>query len=418
MRNWRNFNKQQMQQRSERKTGGGGGKFPPWEMETLTFDVGETFYLRFLMPESGAPYKRFYHWPQGGFPHSCTLENPAFSEFEVPCVLCDTFPNKEDRGRRSMRTVMEVIDFRYFHIVPHPEKEGKETIVRCEHDDPNPKRNRCNWCAEDNERIAQRHGPTHKVVELTQDQWDQVWGIHVKLQGKCTQIIEDDSGDQKVCDADNYPVAYLCEHCENVLYDEDDIRKTPKKQMEQTVNAKQSCNNCGAHDFVWPILACDNGGRSMTPSEQKHYDSLSPEDRLKFKPEDADHWVSPGSMFSKVLEATITGKEKTIGKNRVTLKNFNFSTGSEWSTLEADLGMYNLADAEVEKLCTPWDLDERYRPEKGVKPGDYPDEKAWAAEVLNAQAESVNVNNPNKPSSGGGSPWGNKSGGGRSFRSR
>jgi hypothetical protein len=417
MRNWRDFNKQQMQDRSERK--GGGGKFPPWEMEQLTFEVGETFYLRFLMPESGAPYKRFYHWPLGGFPHSCTLEHPDFADFEEPCVMCFEFDSKEDRGRRTMRTVMEVIDFRYFHIVPHPEKENKETIARCEHDDPNPKRNRCNWCASDQERIAKRHGPAHKVVELTQDQWDQVWGIHMKLQGKCTQLVQNEEGEVHVCDEDNYPVAYMCEHCEHVLYDEDDIRKTPKKQMAQIVNSKQTCPNCSAEDFVWPILACDGGGRSMTPSEQKQYDSLSPEEREAFQPEDADHWVEPGSMFSKVLEATITGKEKKIGKKMVTLKNFNFSDSPDWSTLENDLAQFGLDEEVVEKLCTPWDLDERYRPEKGVKLEEYPDKKAWAAEVLNSQAESIKVDNPNKGSGGGGgSPWGKKGGGMRSFKGR
>lgn len=157
----------------------------------------------------------------------------------------------------------------------------------------------------------------------------------------------------------------------------------------------------------------------MTPSENKHFESLEPGERAKFSPEDAEHWVVRGSMFDKILEVTVTGKEKKIGKQDVVLKNFNFSTGPEWSTVYNDLQLFSLDDEEIEKLCKPWDLEERYRPEKGVKPEEYPDEEAWVEAVLDAQAEAAGVKNPFSSSGGSKNPWGKKSGEGgmRSFRS-
>ena len=156
----------------------------------------------------------------------------------------------------------------------------------------------------------------------------------------------------------------------------------------------------------------------MTPAEQKRYDEMPPEERAAFRPEDADHWVVRGSMFDKVLEVTITGKEKNIGGKMVTLKGFNFSTGPEWSRLEDDLAQFNLEDEAIEKLCEPWDLDERYRPEKSVKPDEQPSEEAWVEAVLDAQAESAGVKNP-WGGSGSKNPRGKTSEGGakRSFRS-
>ena len=414
MQNWRNFNKTQMTRKAERK--GGGGKFPPWEMELLVFEENETFFMRFLPPETSASYQRWYHWPAGGFPHTCTLEHPAFGE---KCVFCHITPDDKDeraafRARRTLRTVMDVIDFRYFHIIPHPEKDGKETLARCKHDDPEPKKNRCHLCSSDSERVSQRHGPSHKVIELTQDQWDQVWAVHGKLQGTCIHVDEENG----TCDAKNYAVAYLCEHCEHVMIDEDEINRMPDKQMAMTLGEVQTCPKCSKTDYLYGVYACDNGGRSMIPSEAAEAAELSPEKRALFLPEDAEHWVVRGSMFDKVLEATITGKQKKIGKKDVVLKGFLFNDSPAWSTATEDLEQFGCNEEQVEKICTPWDLSERYRPEKGVKTEDYPDEASWVVGVLEAQAEAAGVPLPDGwgGTGGGGSPWGKKGGGMRSFR--
>ena len=414
MRSNRAFNKTQQQRKASRKTG--GSKFPPWEMSTLTFDPGETFHARFKSPGEGeGAYQRYFHWPQGGFPHECTLEHPSFGE---RCVGCVTFPEKTDRGKRTLRTAVEVIDFRYFHIVPHPEKENKDTITRCVHSDPNPKRNRCNTCADKDPEQAKRHGPRRKVVELTQGQFDQVWAAHLKLEAQCIQV----DGEGNVCDAENYPVAFLCEHCEDVLMDEKEIQEMPWKQLAQFTGNVQTCEGCSQEDFPWGIYACANEGRSMTPGEEAKYQSLSDEDKADFLPEDASHWVLQGSMFDKTLEVTVAGEEKLIGDKMVVLKNFNFGTSADWASIEDDLAPYDLSDDEVEELISPLDLRERYRPERSVKRSDYPDddrgEAAWVDDVLAKQADGLRVDNPFGKSNGGGNPWGGNGGGGskRSFK--
>ena len=201
------------------------------------------------------------------------------------------------------------------------------------------------------------------------------------------------------------------------ILDQDDVQRTPPQQLAQFNNAKHTCKECGEHDYPWGIYACDNGGRSRTPSEDKQWKEMSPEEREAFRPEDADHWIKRGNLFDKVLELTIQPEKTKIGSKEVTLKHFNFSTAPGWSTLYHDLSQYDLSPEEMEKLCEPWDLTERYRPEKSVKPSEYPNSEAWANAVLDSQATAAGTANPFQSSDGGKSPWGKKGGGLRNFRS-
>jgi hypothetical protein len=285
-------------------------------------------------------------------------------------------------------------------------------VERCLHNDPDPKRIRCGTCKDGDERISERHGPRHKVVELTGDQWDDFWATHQKLQGTCIYV----NPDGEVCDAENYPVLYVCESCEGTLIDEDDISRMSAKQLANVTGRRQVCDHCGHEDYLWGIYGCDHGGRSMKPSEDAAYAEMSPEEREKFLPEDADHWVVRGSMFDKVLEVTVTGTDKKIGDKMVVLKGFNISTGADWSTAEDDLAQFGIEGEAAEKIIEPWDLDERYRPEKSVKIDDMPSKEEWVTEVLAAQAESGSLENP---WSNTGSRWGGGSKGGgakRTFR--
>jgi len=235
------------------------------------------------------------------------------------------------------------------------------------------------------------------------------------MQSVC--IAADSSGE--ICDSECYPTSFVCESCDAELIDESTVRGMSPKELSQVQQDTIDCS-CGADDYPWPMFACDNDrcGVSMTPSEKREYDELPPKKRAAFLPEGADHWVVQASMFDATLETTITSKTKSINGKNVELKGFNFAVGG-WSSAEEDLEAYDLDEETLEKLLTPMDLAERYRPEKSVKRSDFPEEEdgeaMWVAAVLDSQADVLKVDNPFADAKGGASGWKQK-GGRRSFK--
>lgn len=396
MGNWnRNFNRRHQEKQAAARNR--GGDFLPWEMQQMSFEVGETFYARFLRPEDGNVYVRAFHWPQGGPPYACTRDH---SLFDGKCVFCETYPNKEDRGKRKTRDVLEVIDFRYFHVVPHPTKQDKNTIEACRHHEPEPRNNRCHSCNSGDEKRSVRHFGGHKVVELNNDQYNQIYSAHDKLSHTCIAFIGD-----KMCGAENYPIAFICEHCGDTMVSEEDIRATPEKQVQAYVNNRQKCQKCGVEDWPYAIFGCDNGGRSPTPEEVAK----------GVHPKEGSHWVVQGSMFDQVLEITVAGEEKKIGNNLVTLKNLNIGTSKDgWSRIADDLQPFGFDDEQIAKLCEPWNLHDRYRP-MFLKRDEYGSDEEYVAAVLDKQAEACG--RPNPFSSGGPRRGFGGGSGARSFRS-
>lgn len=397
MQNWQNFNR--LASQGNNNSGGGGDKkWDPWEMDNLQFVPDETFYIRVLPPQDGGPYQYGYHWPPGGRKYTCTRDLPGFNG---KCVFCETFSGKGVQGRRQERMVLEVVDFRYFHITPHPTKDNRETITRCEHDDPQPRNNRCALCASGNERVAQRHGPRHKVLELNQSQWKAVVSTHGKLQNYCIAV--NDAG--HVCGKKTYLTALTCVQCQHPAADFDQLRTLSDIQVAQITNSKQTCKSCSHHDFLWQVYACDGGGVSR----------LGPD--TNDTPNGASHRTVCGSMCDKVLEVTVVPEKKKIGNKDVTLKHLNFSTGAGWSTLEDDLKEFGLSAEDIEKIAEPMDLDRFYQPMRQVKVKDHDTTESWVAAVLAAQAEACGSSNPfgDGPSGGPSGPWGNR--GLRSFGS-
>mgnify|MGYP003643305400 CR=1 FL=1 len=404
---WNKFNRRNQERASAKNN---REKFPPWEMNQLTFVPDETFYARFLEPEQGVPYDKAYHWPQGGGPHACTLEHPDFDE---KCVFCYYFSEKGDRGRRTVRTVLDVLDFRYWHIIDHPKREGKETIQRCAHDDPSPTKIRCAGCKSPAPRTSERHFGGHKVVELTGDQWDSVWMIHSKLQKTCIHQDEDGS----LCEGKVYPISYLCANveCGHQMLSEEDIEGLDDVQLAHDINNLYTCESCGHEDYPAGVFICESKdgitGRTRTPAEEEAYGP-----NPTAGPEEGGHWAVRASMFDKALEVTIKGTAKRIGDNDVVLKSFNFSDSPDWSTAEDDLLNFGIEGEAAEKIIAPWDLSQRYRPERKVKREDCATGEEYVDAVLDSQAESISQKNP-YPAVGkkGGFSGGGGRGGLRSF---
>lgn len=398
-----NLRRQHLKKQQQRKTGGGKGKkFDPFEMEKVTFEPKEDFFLRILRPTNGRVYTRPYHWPAGGFPHTCTRDIDIFDE---KCVWCHYYPDKNDRAKRKEVDVLEVIDFRYFHIVPHPTRDGRETVVRCTHEGPHlPDNVRCPHCRSNDERERVRHFGGHKVLEMNQDQYSAVWAAHEALQNYCIHL----DAEGKPCTAKNYPVSYVCRGCEHEFLDMDQINSMSVPQLSKVIDHKQKCPECGTEEFPFAIYQCDNGGRTPLPSEIEAATNGEP-------PPDADHWVVRGSMFDQVLNFRIQTEDKQIGDKMVTLKKFQISTqGSrpdDWSSVAEDLRRFDLTEEQIEEVCKPWDLDHRYRPEF-LKRDDGESDDDYVARVLDKQAEAIGQPNPYSGAGGGRKRFG----GGGGFR--
>jgi hypothetical protein len=387
-------------------------------MEKMLFNKGETFYMRVLRPTDGRVHRRKFHWPANGLPIECTEDHPDFFSQDMNkgrCSLCAIFPDKKDRAKQKTVDVLEVIDFRFFHIVPDEKKGGdKETIERCVHDEPDEdiRENRCYLCANDDPRVSTRHFGGHKVFELPSYQYEQLWAAHAKLTETCISVVgQEQDGSPVICGEKNYILTFICRHCEDELLDEKVSRQMAPLAKQKYKAARQRCSNqqCGQTDFPYTIYACNSGkGRSPTPSEI----------RDGVKPPEGEHWVIRGGMFDKPLEVTIAGQEKTIKgqKDPIVLKNLNISTGSSWSGVVDDLVMFGFDHEQIEKICEPWDLHHRYRPSFKLKPDDYPNKAAWVEAVLREQAEAVNRPYPFQDGSGGAKSFAG-SGQRRSFRS-
>lgn len=369
-------------------------KFTPWELEQLTYEPGEAFYLRFLPPMNDRPYMKHYHWPAGGRPYVCTASLP---EFDGQCRLCQAFPDKNDRGKRRTQIVLECIDFRYFHVVPSD--NGRSSISRCLHNNPElPSAVRCTYCRSTDASVAERHGPLHKVVEMNHSQWEQLWNTHLKLQGICTHVEADGS----ICNQPNYPVAYVCSNaeCESILLDEDSVAMASMATLSAFEKTQKQCS-CGNVDLPWGIYACEGGGRSRSPSEHAKWNALSDEERAAMVPGDAAHWVARGSVFGQTVQLNIVGEEKLFGEKTAVIKKFNFSTSTDWSNIHDDLKGCGLSDDEIAKLVEPWDMENRYRPMRQLKRSEYPNTQMWVEAVLATQADAAGIGAaPQAPFSG------------------
>lgn len=403
--NWNDsFRRGHLEKQEERKSNFGDKKFDPFELEKVTFEAGETFYLRVLKPVDGRVFTRPFHWPQGGGPHTCTRDWPGFDE---KCCWCHYHGDKDDRARRREVDVMEAIDFRFFHIVPHPTKDGKETVAVCSHPEPDghlPQRNRCPSCNSNDERTKERHFGGHKVLEMNQEQYGALYAAHDKLSKTCIAL----TGEGKICGKQNYPVSFVCSKCEAELVSEKGIRESSEVELRKFVDHRQECPECGNQDFPFGIYACDGDGRTPLPSEIEGAMAGEP-------PKDAAHWVIKGSMFDKVLEITIQAEQKKIGDKMATLKKFQVSTGEEWSSVSDDLRNFGFNDEEIEELCKPWPLEHRYRPEFINREQGESDED-YVQRVLDKQAEAIGKPNPFSSAGGGSRRFGGRAGA-RSFRS-
>lgn len=370
-----------------KKKGGGGLK--PWERDKFKIVVGEDAMVRFLpLPEGSDPYVRKFHWPQGGGPKTCTAE---IAEFGGKCVYCFFDQDHKDRQRKEAEaakasgrehkkmasrlglksvTVMEVIDFRYYHVIPG-ESAGEQAMVRCNVDGPDGDADRCEHCASGDPSIAARQFGGGRQWELKDDQLAQIFAAHTALQKIC--VHQDDKGN--VCQKETYVVELLCRNCNNPLVDSEKVRRMPARDIEKELKKTPRCGSCGTVDYPVPISACKSGS----------------------------HDAVRGTIFDKTLVVSCTGETKQLFGTKETYeeKILSFDVKSEpFLSIGESLASWGFSDKEIEDFCKPQDLHWKYRPEY-IDPKKYGSSDdhvglnhGYVAAVLDSQAEVLKQSNP------------------------
>lgn len=397
---------QQEKRKSQKKRSG----VKPWEMERFNLSINERAMIRFLDP-NGIPdpttkskpegdsrgfYTRRFHWPEGGAPATCTSE---IAEFEGKCCYChyNHLYNEEQKKKKDEaesrgqkynyptsrlrpqdQHVMEVIDFRFYHIA-NGEKADEKIVTLCNIDGPVGDPERCELCNSQNEEEAKRVFGGHRLWELKPAQLDQIMPAHQKLKKVC--VHRGENGDY--CGQEAYVVSFNCEKCKADLEDPQKVRRMDQKAVATIASRIYECE-CGHKGFPESTSACKSN----------------------------EHEAETGSIWSKNLWVDCSGEtKKAFDKTEYEAKIFTFDTTAEAiCPIEDFLAMeLGLNDEEIEKLVTPWNLPHHYRPEYihlTDKDGNEKPIEQYLQDVLDKQAEKLNKPNPyatTKKSSGFGS---------------
>lgn len=358
-----------------------GDGFDPWSAKNMQLENDESALIRVLDPGDNF-YVTRSHWRGGS--RTCTSELPGFGG---RCVYC-YYQEKAEKGSKDksdlwprVSTVVELIDFRYFHRVKEKGKDGKERNVfaRCASDDAVPKfvRGRsCPHCQSNDPIVRERHFGGHKKWELSDDNFDQIRAVDDKLAEICVHI--DDDG--KICGKQVFVVGFACSECGEPLLDEKTLTAMGDDQIADFAYNDQKCPKCKHEGWPKEVCVCESEA----------------------------HEAVRGSIFGKTLEVTCSG-HVTIdkrGKEKKT-KKYNFDRSRAFSSVEDELVAHGYTGDKLGELLEPWDFRHEYRPEF-LDPAKYDDEAAYVAAVFEAQTKNMGqgFSNPYKSESSGGSTGG------------
>jgi len=380
-------NKREMERDSKKKGGTGGLK--PWEREQFKLAIGESAMVRFLqIPNDADPYVRKFHWTPAG-PKTCTSEIAEFSGKCVYCFYDQDHKSKQQKEAEAAKlsgqnykrvasrlaqksvTVVEVIDFRYYHIVPEANPQDK-VMVRCNVDGPDSDPDRCEYCAAEDESIRAREFGGCRRWELQDDHLNQVFAAHTQMQKICVHANEDGT----VCQKETYVVELLCEGCSAPLVEPEKVRRMPAKDIEKELKKSPTCRQCGHVGYPVAVSACKSNA----------------------------HEAVRGSVFDKNLIVNCTGETKKLFGTKETYKKkiYSFDIRSEpILSIQDSLANWGFSDEEIVKICQPQDLNWKFRPEY-IDSKKYSSSDEYVTEVLESQSEALKQNNPYKSTHSGG----------------
>jgi hypothetical protein len=350
------------QKRSNERPRGGGGRVP-WQSYIFNMALDEEAGIRIVAPPNDDFFDLKSHsWPK----QICTAELPGFDGKCVYCYYNERDKDFQDKNYASTRTVACLVDFRYFHW----DSSGDKTqVYPCADPEPTPTRVTCRYCKSNNADTAERRFGGQKRWELTDDQRQQLMGVHSKLELVCVGQTNPKDADS-ICESKIRILGYKCGNskCAIEIIDED-VMQT--HDVSEALGAPFECEECGETEWLEPIMICKNGGSNDSQDKDK------------------THNVEQGSLFSKIVEVSCSGQTKKVkGKDRTT-KSYNFDRNvAPFSRLEDDLAAFGLSDEQIKECATHDDLLKRFAPFR-LDPSEYKDEEEYVYAVLKKQVKSA-----------------------------
>ena len=360
-------------------------RWPPYTANLFqlnTKDQTETSAV-FLDEE---PTFRQYHWPNGGRSDECTLSHPWF---DGKCIYChehekvqaenegkDKSAKKDSSLYPRSQWIVQLLDLRYLHWVPHPKKENKDVVTACAHGEANVPTalNRCKWCKHKSARISERRFGGLRRWELGKTHAQMLFSYAERVKSLCVH----EEG-EKVCGGKTWVVDYHCpaDGCDHVYFDDDDVM-TKEEEVRSFVNDIQACPTCGAEDLPTPTYVCD-----------KAWDD---------KTESFSHSAVPLELTQCLVNVECIGEIKKIRGKEQEVRSFNFKHDFIEDLPALVMGEFGLTEDEVAELFEPVDLTQVYKP-AGLSPehddfkGD-DDHSKYVNAVLTKQAENCGCPNP------------------------
>ncbi len=375
----------------ERRT---GNKFPeraPWATERFQMQIGEPAgRIRILNPGDDGFLTINQHRTNGWKTHTCTEDQPGF---DGDCVFCNYWA-KAEKGTEDKRnlypktmTAVELIDFRYHHIVERPNRQGemRKVVVRCEYDTPEiptrgrgPKCPHCEDAKDPGSTTSERFFGGHKVWEMSSKQRKMLEAINTELGG--TAFYKDHEG--YVTELNAYTIGFRCNSCHHEALSEEQFNSMTDEEVDDFASDDWTCPECGNVDLPEEVWIGED-------VEQNEYNM-------------DDDSVYRASIFDKDIEILCTGDKLNLGNGETRdVRSFSFDKSKfAFGLVSASLEEMGLDEQGVEDALAPWDLmDKFYRPEF-LRTQKFEDEDgnvnfdAYVDAVLDRQAAALKRDNP------------------------
>jgi hypothetical protein len=343
-------------------------KFLPWDAEQFRMDIDTSAVSRVLPPPNNEPFMTIVR--HGFPPRICTKSLPGF---DGKCNYCHYHQEAKDRNDDKAASaiypkishLVELVDFRYFHFGEND--QGKSVAWVCSSDKPDPKRSTCSYCRKGG-AVSKRIFGGHKVWELGKMHFLQLETVAKAMSYDCIQ----GEGDE-VCGQEVFTEAYSCAGCKEELITNADLTSMNDEDVHKIINDELECSKCGHVDYPDEVVICNSEA----------------------------HEPVRGGVFDKNLGITRAGEVQRDrnGKERKS-SVLNFDRRFPYQHVMDALAEYGFNEAEMEKILEPWDLVQRYRPER-LGADTFDNAELYVSAVLKKQAEYLKRPNAYTDTGGG-----------------
>jgi len=359
----------------------------PWDFDNYKMDIDEPSARgRIIDPGENGFFMANHHRVKSR-DRRCTSDIPVFDGKCVYCYFYDR-AGRDDEDRKNLyprfRSYLEMMDYRYFHIVEETGKNNKKRKVgkRCASDDRVPKFRRgrsCKYCSSKDREVSARYFGGRKKW----DQSDKGMEPLVTLNEELMASAIDSKGNLYTA----ITIGFLCAECGEycILEWDGEERDVDEDLITTIVNAEEGLR---LEEWTQEEYLCPKCERTALPLE------------VWIAIDDADNEVQSTdenpirrrTMFDMSLKITCSGKLSRDGSKTYRDYNFNADAFPSMSLID-ELEEHGCDEKEIDELLTPVDFEHLLRPEY-VDRDKFDNDEAYVQAVLKAQAKVLERDNP------------------------